>query len=219
MTIAIRHADQRDLPAIAAIHVDCWRETYRGILSDDLLQALDPRDREAHWRAAMREGAGFRDILVAEERGRLIGFASGGLAWDADLGVEAEVEAIYVRKRDQLRGAGTALMGTMAQSMAGHGLRSAGLWVARGNIAAISFCLTLGGRIAGSGPRAIGGAAVPSVALVWSDLRRLAAHDEAAWDVPMQPPMPGLPRKPAADGARWRAAAARPIHPDAVRQA
>ncbi len=202
MTI-IRSAHPADIPAIARIHVAAWHETYRGTLPDATLASLNVRDREQVWRQALTDQPGFRDVVVAERSGRVIGFASGGLAWDAALGMEAEIEALYVLKREQLRGAGTRLIGALARSLADHGLRSAGLWVARDNLAAIAFYRTLGGRVVGSAIRAFGGVAVPSIAIVWPDIEELAL-----WDDP-QPVRLAPRRKPAEGDGRWQGAAGR----------
>ncbi len=205
----IRRAHPSDIPAIARIHVASWRETYRGTLPDRMLASLTVRDREATWRGAMTDHPGFRDVVVAERRGQVVAFGSCGLAWDSALGMEGEIEALYVLKREQLRGVGTRLMGAMARAMLDHGLRSAGLWVSRDNLAAIAFYRTLGGRVVGSAIRSFGGMAVPSVAVIWPDL-----HELAAWDDP-EPLSPAPRRKPAEGDGRWPRAAARADRRDA----
>jgi hypothetical protein len=46
----IRHAQLTDIPAIARVHVDSWRTTCRGIVSDDYLAKLSYQQREIAFR-------------------------------------------------------------------------------------------------------------------------------------------------------------------------
>ncbi|MAE93545.1 MAG: GNAT family N-acetyltransferase [Deltaproteobacteria bacterium] len=44
-----RRATERDLEAIARIHVESWRATYRGIVPDTILEGLSVDDRLVAW--------------------------------------------------------------------------------------------------------------------------------------------------------------------------
>ena len=62
----IRDATPADIPAIARIHVDSWRTTYRGLMPDDLLAGLSYERRERQWAQAITrsgEGRGFYEAL------------------------------------------------------------------------------------------------------------------------------------------------------------
>jgi hypothetical protein len=47
----IREATMADVAAIASVHVESWRTTYKGLLPDDYLANLTYAQREPRWRA------------------------------------------------------------------------------------------------------------------------------------------------------------------------
>jgi hypothetical protein len=42
--VSLRHATPQDAEALGAIHVQCWREAYVGMVPDDVLAGLDPME-------------------------------------------------------------------------------------------------------------------------------------------------------------------------------
>jgi hypothetical protein len=46
----IREATMTDVAAIARVHVESWRTTYKGLLPDDYLANLTYEQREPRWR-------------------------------------------------------------------------------------------------------------------------------------------------------------------------
>ena len=80
-SVIVRHAVPANAKAMAAVHVQSWRETYRGTLMSDAV--LDDPDilpgRERFWAAALtdRRWASNR-IAVAERNGSSIGIAMSG---------------------------------------------------------------------------------------------------------------------------------------------
>src|SRR3954451_25008746 len=61
---AIRRAVPSDAPALAAVHVRAWQAAYRGMMSDDLLDALDVGERERIWAGWLGQEHG---ALVVED--------------------------------------------------------------------------------------------------------------------------------------------------------
>ncbi len=47
MDVIVRDATSADAPAIARIHIDSWRSTYRGIVPHEYLAELSYRERES----------------------------------------------------------------------------------------------------------------------------------------------------------------------------
>jgi hypothetical protein len=47
--MTVREAIYTDIPAIARVHVDAWRSTYKGIFSDEYLANLSYEKRERAW--------------------------------------------------------------------------------------------------------------------------------------------------------------------------
>ncbi len=53
--IALHEIHQSDVATIAALHADSWRSVYRGILSDEFLDADLIANREALWHKRLSE--------------------------------------------------------------------------------------------------------------------------------------------------------------------
>ena len=116
---------------MAALHVRAWRATYAGLIPDEFLAGLKVEDREARWRGSLTApevAPGERTILVAEDAGGVIGFASAGHARsDDELGM-GEVYAINVDPPAWRRGAGRALLAAATSWLDGRFAASI-LWV------------------------------------------------------------------------------------------
>ncbi len=139
----LRDAGPDDAPAIARIHVEGWRTTYRGLFPDAYLDGLDEAGRAAHWRRGLPAKDG-RHTIVALETDDVVGFASGGPARGKH-GFDAEVYAIYLLSRVRRRGIGGRLMARMFARFRSDERKSAHLWVHVGNVAGEAFYRKLGG--------------------------------------------------------------------------
>jgi hypothetical protein len=49
MEVKIRKATADDAKGIARVHVDAWKSTYRGLVSDEYLDSLSYESREQMW--------------------------------------------------------------------------------------------------------------------------------------------------------------------------
>lgn len=96
--VTIRPATPADADPVAAVHVRSWRQAYAGVLSAELLAALDPTEAARRWATDLADGPqdGVRTWL-AESAGRVLGFATAGPARDddADPGVQ-EIYRMYL---------------------------------------------------------------------------------------------------------------------------
>lgn len=173
----LRRATPDDSEAIAALHVVCWSETYRGLLPAPLIESMNVPDRTIQWQRALERRADVQVIVAEDAHGGLLGFASGGPARGADLGAAQEVYAIYLLRQAQRRGLGRALL----QSLAGHlALKSMtpaaldlGLWVLRDNAPARAFYERLGGQPGGERTERREGHELAETAYRWRDLSAL----------------------------------------------
>ena len=175
-----RQADVSDADMIGALHVATWRETYRGILPNELLVGLSVEARSAMWRSVLSGTVDWEgtDVLVAENGGGIVGFGACGAQRDENLrgqGFDAEIGAIYVLQTEQRAGTGTSLMHLMARSLLSSGRKAASLWVIRENAHARAFYEELGGALLGEKIEALSGAILTEVAYGWSDLASLAS--------------------------------------------
>jgi ribosomal protein S18 acetylase RimI-like enzyme len=173
--IAIRHATPVDAPAIGRIHVESWRETYRGRLSDNLLNSVSAVVRAAMWRGASEHERPILLFVAQQASGDLVGFAGGGSSRAPALPHDAEVYAIYVRRAAQRRGCGRRLMAALANALHARGFKSLSLWVLEDNARARGFYERLGGTVVGEKTEVEGEQTYREVAYGWDDLQSLCS--------------------------------------------
>jgi ribosomal protein S18 acetylase RimI-like enzyme len=176
--ISFREANPRDAAAIAAVHVASWRETYAGILPDELLNGLSAEERSAMWSEVLTGPATWNGpaVFVAESAGEVVGFGACGDQRDEALrnrGYDGEIGAIYVLRSYQGSGGGKALMRLMAHRLLDQGRTAAALWVLRDNVPARTFYERLGGLEVGQREEEQAGIRMIEVAYGWSDLSSL----------------------------------------------
>lgn len=150
---SIRRAAMADAAALAQVHETTWRETYVGLLSEQMLDALTADARAEAWGRILSGAIGYLSTTyVAERSGGLVAFGSCGNQRTAEFaaaGYDGEIAAVYVLKTDQRQGLGKLLMTTMMQDLADRGVTGFTLWVPRENIPARSLYEQLGGKLIG----------------------------------------------------------------------
>lgn len=140
--VQIRPAALADVPRLAEVHVRSWQHGYLGLLPQDLLDGLDPAQREPRWRAAVEQAQWPRaGTLVAEDGGALLGFAALGPCRDTDQdpAVVGEVASFYIEPQAWRQGVGRSLMASSIRTLSASGYTVATLWVLDTNAAAAAF--------------------------------------------------------------------------------
>lgn len=169
---SIRRATLADAAALAHVHETTWRESYIGLMSEQMLDALTANARTEAWRRILSGETGYlATTYVAERTGKLVAFGSCGEQRNADFaaaGYDGEFAAIYVLRTDQRRGLGKRLMTTMMSDLTDRGLLGFTLWVPRDNIPARSLYEQLGGRFLGERKDVREQGALIEVAYGWS---------------------------------------------------
>ena len=174
-TIAIRAATPADAPAIGRIHVESSRETYRGLLSDNLLESVSAVVRAAMWRGELEQERPISLFVAQRANGELVGFAGGGTSRAASLPHEAEVYVIYVLCAAQRCGCGRRLMVALANALHVRGFKSLCLWVLEENTSARRFYERLGGIVVGEKTEVHGEDEFREVAYGWDSLESLCS--------------------------------------------
>jgi ribosomal protein S18 acetylase RimI-like enzyme len=125
--MVIRPARVADIPQMARVLVQCWQETYRGLMPDAVLDDPGfPAARERMWTAALTEERYSQNrVAVAERDEELAGVAMSGPPQDVEAAWARQLYVLYVRAADHGTGAGRALL----EAVVGPG-ESAVLWVA-----------------------------------------------------------------------------------------
>ncbi|MHB1955078.1 MAG: GNAT family N-acetyltransferase [Sulfobacillus sp.] len=166
----VRRAQPGDAEAIVRVHVASWRTTYHDLLDptifDDMEKSLDQRiARQDEWLAR----PDIVTYVATTLHHHIVGFINGGPARRHDLGLDAELYAIYLLSGWQKSGVGTALVRQLAQSLQVRGYHSLLVWVLSGNPSR-SFYERLGGRALTESPITIGSQTLDETAYGWDDI-------------------------------------------------
>jgi GNAT superfamily N-acetyltransferase len=134
--LTVRAARLEDAAEMARVLVRSWRETYRGVMRDEVLD--DPgmaEFRERFWTAAISDER-YREsrAAVAERDGRIIGVALAGPPDPPEPGWATHLYVLYVLAAEHGSGAGAALLDAVVDPD-----ESAALWVADPNPRAQAF--------------------------------------------------------------------------------
>lgn len=174
MPIVLREATYDDIPAIARVHVDAWKTTYRGIFSDEILNNTTYQKRENGWRKIF-SGALENDqftYVFENQSGQMIGFANGGLERDGNSVYQGELYAIYILEAYQGQGIGRQLVQAIAHKLAQMNIHTMLVWVLEDN-PACRFYEAIGGQRVNQKAIERGGATLTEVAYGWTDTSRL----------------------------------------------
>lgn len=148
--VSLRRATVADAAAIAAVRIESWLATYRGMIPDAYLDEMKLDDSIMHWRTILEALASAGDrvcVFVAESEGVIIGFASGMLLPEPKLGMNAELTAVCLRPAWQRSGIGRRMVQKVARTLQAQGSDSLLVWVIAGNAIARNFYEELGGAL------------------------------------------------------------------------
>ena len=140
----MRRAVVDDAEGIERVRTDTWRDAYRGLMPDSLLDGLsyDASRR----RAIMSALPPHQVAIVAEVNGDVVGFCLGGRTRTPDDPFRGEVYAIYVLPQHHGQGIGRALFQAGARELVDRGFSSMIVWVLRENVPSRAFYEHMGGR-------------------------------------------------------------------------
>jgi GNAT superfamily N-acetyltransferase len=125
----IRKAVPEDAAGIAHVHINSWKTTYKGIVSDDYLDALNVQERRGRW----------EDILDGPHQTYVCALQTGGIAGFVSIGRErdkiydGELYAIYLLKENQRSGIGSGLFRFAMAELKAQGHSNMLVWVLKEN--------------------------------------------------------------------------------------
>ena len=168
--VRVRRAVVDDADAIERVRTDTWRDAYRGLMPDTLLDGLgyDATRR----RAQMSALPAHQFVLVAEEGGAVVGFCIGGRSRPPEERYSGEVYAVYVLPEHHGRGAGRALLEAAAKELVDRGHPSMIIWVLRENAPARRFYERMGGVHVRDEERELEGVRITESGYGWEDISR-----------------------------------------------
>jgi GNAT superfamily N-acetyltransferase len=142
--IKLRQAQLADYRAIAKLHADNWKRTYRGILSDNYLDNEVDSDRLNVWRHRLGEPDENQNTTVAILNNEIVGFCCTILNDDSRFG--SLVDNLHVTTTMQKSGIGKMLIKDAANVIIRKALtRKMYLWVYEANTNARKAYDCLGG--------------------------------------------------------------------------
>ena len=172
--VVIREARPSDATGIAKVHIASWRATYPGLVPANYLVNLSEAAAAMRWHNAVQaHGKGQGALVVADERGEVVGFATYGGRRVPVEGYEGEFYALYLLDEVKGQGIGRQLMAIMAERLLKAGTRTAVVWCLRDNPSRW-FYERLGGTRVAERPIKFAGADLVEIAYGWHDLTPLA---------------------------------------------
>lgn len=166
----IRKAISGDAPGIARVHVDSWRTTYQGIVSDTYLSGLSVQARQTMWEQAINQLTADKCIYIVQQKsGEIVGFAMGGPSRSEQFPNRSELYALYLLSSVQGQGFGKMLVSHVMGHMKSCGYMSMLAWVLKGN-SSLQFYSRTGAVIVGEEEIKIGGEPHTEIAMEWTQL-------------------------------------------------
>ena len=157
----IRHATQSDFQAIAAIHIESWKDSYSDVLPADFLDWKINRVFLKHWHEVKIQK---NDIILVAEENLVTGFIA---VWCRPIPF---IDNLHVKPSYRSKKLGSALIKAVAKELIKKGHKTAYLWVFENNQKAIRFYERLGGIQKEQSMKTVFGYDVLSRKIEWDDL-------------------------------------------------
>ena len=127
----IRPSQEADAHSISSIYIRTWRDTYLGLVPFGYLysMSIDRLKQGFINELKSKEVIGY----VAEDKGEVVGFVSGGYERQGDDIYNGEIYTLYVLKKHQRQGIGAELVSTLANKLNHFGIYSMLVWVLEHN--------------------------------------------------------------------------------------
>lgn len=173
MRPTVRRAVPGDAAGLAALHYAVRLATYTGNIPQAALDADSLERRRALWEERVADPA--RRIVLAEDRGRMVGLACAGPmperpnGHDSLPGYDAYLYSLYVDPAQQKGGLGRALLGAVTPLLLRDGLRAMALHTVAA-VRARYFYEHLGAHLIRTEQGHAGGVHWPLLVYGWNDI-------------------------------------------------
>lgn len=171
MEYQIRKAALEDAEGIAKVHINSWRSTYKGIISDDFLNKLNIESGIERWKGRLKNPSEKYRILIAEnDKQQIIGFIDGGQNRGETDKYDGELYSFYLLEEVQKQGIGREMLRAFAEEQKNNGFFNMIVWVLKDNPARI-FYEKMGGIYLEA--KCLEELSVEEVSYGWKDIRLL----------------------------------------------
>jgi ribosomal protein S18 acetylase RimI-like enzyme len=174
----IRRATPEDAAAVARVHIESWRSTYRGLVPEEVLERLDLKERTALWQGILEAHDPQATFVATDAEKTIVGFINGGPERAHDPVYTGEVYALYLLESQQKLGYGRGLFLTLARELQEQGHTAMLLWVLVSNPAR-RFYEAMGGQVLRTKPLEIGDVTLEETAYGYRDLAVLSKYSSA----------------------------------------
>lgn len=164
LSIDTRRAMEGDAFGISAVHDASWRNAYTGLIPHKALDTMVRRRDPKWWGRAIRNST---RILVLEDDGKIVGYATLGPNRVSALAQEGEVYELYLLPEYQGVGLGRKLFLSAREELTRLGMGSCVVWVLEDNDPAMSFYRNAGGCDVAEGVETFNGKTLNKVAFCW----------------------------------------------------
>ncbi|MET8149798.1 GNAT family N-acetyltransferase [Actinoplanes sp. NPDC049668] len=150
--VIVRAATVNDVEALADVHVWTWQKAYRGKVSQEYLDRMDPSQRQPGWRRILQDRGPTATLVAENESDGVVGFICVSPSRDSDTVPQSvgEIQALYLLPAYWGQGVGQLLMDAGLRRLAEAGYREISLWVLATNDRARRFYEAGGWRPDGS---------------------------------------------------------------------
>ena len=166
---SIRAATLADAAEIARVQTHSWRESYRGILPDQILDTMDTARRAGMRREILLDGDALNLVAYDTTHRELVGFCNAGPSRRQGPRV-GELYEIYIVARAKRYGLGRELFETTSAWCRSRGMQSLIIWVLEDNAHARRFYEAMGGRAGARVQSSVRGFPVVEQSYVWDRL-------------------------------------------------
>jgi ribosomal protein S18 acetylase RimI-like enzyme len=109
--LPVRPASEKDIPAISRIYVETWFSTYRRLMADSFLKAVNPVSAErTFWESFLSKGYSYFVLVAENSAGEIMGYLDGGRDREDPKKHLGEIYGLYVLENFQGKGTGRELL-------------------------------------------------------------------------------------------------------------
>ena len=137
----ILFAKFQDAHSIARIHIDAWRDTYKGYMNENYLASFTVEKTEKFWQEVIRKNQS--QLLIARNEENVVGF----LVFEIVNNLRKKkmgIKSLYVSPKIKRRGTGSNLIKSALKKIEKTNYDEVFLWVLQKNIIARKFYSKIG---------------------------------------------------------------------------
>lgn len=171
MEYQIRKAVLDDAKGIANVHINSWKSTYKGIISDEFLNKMNIESGIERWKGRLKNPSKkYQILIVVDDQQQIIGFIDGGQNRGEKDKYDAEVYSFYLLEEVQKQKIGSEMLRRFAEELRSNGFFNMIVWVLKDNPARI-FYEKMGGKYLEA--KCLEELSVEEVSYGWKDIKEL----------------------------------------------